>query len=476
MLSNPWLPTKPHPKQAAFLLASNCLEALFGGAAGGGKSEALLMAAAQYVEVPGYSALLLRKSFRDLMQPDALIPRSKAWWMGTDATWSALDKRWTFPSGATLTFGYLEHADDVYQYQGAAFQFVGFDELTQFDELPYRYLFSRLRKAEGAVVPLRMRGASNPGNKGHFWVKKRFISNATRNRLFFPSRLEDNPSLDYDEYVQSLSELDPVTRAQLLAGDWDAYEGGQFHAEWFRPYVRAPHEAHGWVYRYNGKEVPCAACYTVATVDPAASERDLADYTAVVVFAVVPESRDLLVLDVVRERMAVDRIVPRVADLCRRWHCRLCGIESAGFQTAIYDAAKQHPHMPPVKALFPEGKGKLVRATPAIIRAEAGQIYVPEFAPWLEDFLGELTVFTGDEDKDSHDDQVDALGYGVALVEAYPALIQGELPADPEPIRYPALRGEPDERNPLQGTKKTAPWEAPRPPEPRRRRLFGRGN
>src|SRR5262249_48224124 len=151
---------------------------------------------------------------------------------------------------------------------------------TQFDELPYRYLFSRLRRREDSGIPLRMRAASNPGSRGHVWVKKRFLTHPGRTRLFFPSRLEDNPSLDQDEYVQSLSELDPVTRAQLLAGDWDAYEGGQFKPEWFRPWVKAPHGAHGWVYRYAGKEVPCAACHTIAAVDPAASERDLADYTA----------------------------------------------------------------------------------------------------------------------------------------------------------------------------------------------------
>ena len=222
---NEWIPkdVRPHPKQRYFLLVSDCLEVLFGGAAGGGKSAALLMAALQYVDVPGYSALLLRRTFRDLNQPDSLIPKSKEWLYGR-ADWNAIDKRWTFPSGATVTFGYCDHEDDVYQYQGAAFQTICFDELTQFTEPQYLYLFSRLRKREGVNVPLRVRAASNPGGVGHQWVKKRFISEAGKDadRLFVPATLADNPSLNASEYHRSLAQLDEVLRRQLLGGDWDA--------------------------------------------------------------------------------------------------------------------------------------------------------------------------------------------------------------------------------------------------------------
>lgn len=210
----------PTPAQRVFL-ALEGREALYGGAAGGGKSSALLMAALQYVDVPGYAALLLRRKYTDLTKPEALMDRADQWLRGTDAKWNENKKQWRFPSGAVLAFGYLEHEADKFQYQGAAYQFIGFDELTQFSETQFRYLFSRMRRLEGASVPIRMRAASNPGGIGHQWVRQRFlVEGAAVGRVFVPAKLEDNPHLDRDEYEKSLEELDPITRAQLRRGDW----------------------------------------------------------------------------------------------------------------------------------------------------------------------------------------------------------------------------------------------------------------
>lgn len=142
-------------------------EGLLGGSAGPGKSSGLLMAALQYVQYPSYSALLLRRSFKDLSLPGALMDRAFDWLSDTDAKWDDLTKSWSFPSGATLTFGYLEAERDKFRYQGSNYQFVGFDELSQFLESQYLYLFSRLRRLEGSPIPIRMRGASNPGDVGH---------------------------------------------------------------------------------------------------------------------------------------------------------------------------------------------------------------------------------------------------------------------------------------------------------------------
>lgn len=217
-------------------------EAFFGGAAGGGKSEALLMAAAMYVDVPGYNALILRKNLPDLNQPGALIPRSKEWWYGRGAKWHVNNKTWTFPSGSVIRFGYLEYDKDMANYMGSEYQFIGFDEATQFQRHHYVQLGTRLRKKRELEVPLRIRCASNPGGIGHEWVRQHFIMEGEREgRAFVPSRLSDNPSLDEGEYRKAFDALDPITRARWLDGDWSiAGSGTQFRRDWFHVIEQSP--------------------------------------------------------------------------------------------------------------------------------------------------------------------------------------------------------------------------------------------
>jgi hypothetical protein len=238
-----YTPIDPSPKQASFLSWAG-REALFGGAGGGGKSIALLMAALQFCDVPGYNALIFRRSLTDLELPDGLIDVSRDWLDGTDAQWNGNKRRWTFPSGAIIQFAYMSTFGSERRYKSMQAQFIGFDELTEFPwKEQYLYLFSRLRRGvknreqamavygeapDGltlADVPLRVRGATNPGGPGAAWVFDRFVdSDNPKRRSFIPSYLSDNPGIDADEYRAALAQLPEVERRRLEDGDWSAAE------------------------------------------------------------------------------------------------------------------------------------------------------------------------------------------------------------------------------------------------------------
>lgn len=258
------------------------------------------------------------------------------------------------------------------------------------------------------------------------WVKQRFIDEQTRERdaLFVPARLEDNPTLDAVRYVQSLCMLDPITRAQLLGGDWSAFEGGRFRREW----LLGKDGCRGWwlhhdrsgnpYYCWTGGPkdgIPLALTWTFIICDPAARAEEINDNTAIGAFAVMPKG-EVLVLEMVREHLDIEAIVPRIASMCREHRPNWVGIENTGFQIAILRAAQQHPSIPAVKPLEPEGKSKLVRATPAIIMCSEGRVFVPlrgPMYPFVEDYISELTAFTGDEDEDGLVDAVDVTAYAI---------------------------------------------------------------
>ena len=399
-----YIPHKPTPKQLAFLLLEN-QEALYGGAAGGGKSDALLMAALQYVDVPGYSALLLRRSYTDLSLPGALMDRAKAWLIPTLAHWRDSMKTWEFPSGATVTFGYLERPGDEYRYQSTEFQFVGFDELTQFTETQYRYLFSRLRRSNEVDVPLRMRSASNPGGVGHEWVRERFIDaqGSIESRIFIPASLPDNPYLDQDAYLASLNQLDPITRQQLLMGDWSARQPGSlFRREWFPVVEELPVQINRSVRFWDLAATPMRP-----GTDP--------DYTAGVR---VDYGVDGLyyVVDVQRMRGTpgeVERLVNQTA--------RMDGISTqivieqepgaSGVNTIHHYVTRILPDYT-VRGQRSTGS-KVERAGPVSSQAEVGNVRLYR-GPWLSPFLDEVEAFP----LGGHDDQVDALSGAMMRLRA----------------------------------------------------------
>ena len=121
------------------------------------------MGALAQVDVPGYAALLFRRTYSDLALPGALMDRAHDWLGGTAAVWNERKHTWSFPSGATLTFGYLETERDKYRYQSSEVQYIGFDELTEFAESQYLYLFSRLRRGVHSLLAAAHAQCLEPG-------------------------------------------------------------------------------------------------------------------------------------------------------------------------------------------------------------------------------------------------------------------------------------------------------------------------
>ncbi len=245
----------PLPAQAQFLGLhlkhakpkgqDEVFQALYGGAAGGGKSDALLMAAAQYAwKEPEFAAVLFRRSFTDLTSPGALLDRALEWWIPAGVKWQATKSTFLFPSGAKVSFAYLWKPQDHLKYQGAEYQLSCWDELTQWpDQRQYDYVgISRIRRKADSRIPLRTLAASNPGGPGHQWVKRLFVGGVDPDtgilergiHPYVPARIADNPYLDQAAYSRGLSHLHPTLVQQLLNGDWEARDQGDyFRAEWF---------------------------------------------------------------------------------------------------------------------------------------------------------------------------------------------------------------------------------------------------
>ena len=265
---------EPQPKQREFMERSE-YEAFFGGAAGGGKSDCLVIEALRQVNIPNYKALILRKTYPMLRE---LIDKSRQYYprICRQARYNGSEHFWTFPSGAKIYFGNVRNTTYKTDYQGQQYDFIGFDELTHFTFDEYTYFMSRNRPSgPGTVCYIRATG--NPGGIGHGWVKQRFVTAAkpgtritgelsidapdgqkitlTRSRVFIPSKVTDNQKLlDNDpNYLANLASLPWADKQALLYGDWNSFSG-QVFTEW-----RDSHEHyddHKWTHVINPFPIP----------------------------------------------------------------------------------------------------------------------------------------------------------------------------------------------------------------------------
>jgi hypothetical protein len=247
-----------HERQSQ-AFTSPATEILYGGAAGGGKSHFLRIAAVAWcVGIPGLQVYLFRREFKDLeknhMQGPAAFPALLAPWIDSGFVRINHSKGViSFGNGSQINLCHCQHEKDVYGYQGAEIHVLLVDELTHFTEAQYRYLRSRVRLG-GLAIPEGFRGSfpriicgSNPGGIGHNWVKASWIDPAPEGkcwradteeggmlRQFIPAKLADNPTQDPD-YANQLAGLgDPVLVEAMLGGNWDIVAGGMFDDVWSR--------------------------------------------------------------------------------------------------------------------------------------------------------------------------------------------------------------------------------------------------
>jgi len=459
-LSIPWseyIPEVPTPKQLAALLLNDYEEVMYGGSVGGGKSFYLLMAAMQFVDRPGYNALVLRRSLTASAQAGSVMDIGHQWLKGL-VPWESRTNTYRFPSGAGLTFGYADSLQDVVnQYQGSNFQFIGWDELTQYPETCvdddgegvcewYLYMFSRLRKSvENDDIPLRVRSTANPGGIGHNWVKNRFkLQYDEKAKLFrgfnptrpmVPSFCWDNKHLDIKSYIKSLMFLDPNTRNQLLLGDWNASVNGRIKAEWFknRRYVtRGPYLTLDSEFRTKPYEVSSLRFFM--TVDPAASSREgpgdsqifrnkEPSWTVIATWFVVGNGI-LGLWNVKRFQKEIPEVCKEIHDTYkellhdpRNIRPEFIGIEWNGLNKGVYQVCERMGL--PTRPLDPGASDKLVRSSDFQNRSERGLVYLPyhsdpQAGTWLSKYENELYTWTGHPGQAA--DQIDVSSYAAICV------------------------------------------------------------
>ncbi len=210
-------------------------EVLYGGQAGGGKSDAIIGEALRDIGHPGYQGIILRRTFPEL---EEIMSRCEGLYPDLGGYFAGTKKTWIFPSGAKIKLGHMQREKDKYKYKSNEYQYIGLDEATSFTGTQYLYMFSRCRSKHMDIKP-RFRAGTNPGGDGHQFLKDRFQIGIVPDgqtifdrvtelyRIFIKAGLKDNPfiAVNDPDYVKRLMALPEIERMRLMEGIWDAFEG-----------------------------------------------------------------------------------------------------------------------------------------------------------------------------------------------------------------------------------------------------------
>lgn len=404
-----------------------------GGAAGGGKSYALLLQALWHHDAPGFTGVLFRKTSKQARNVGGLWQSTHEIYLDFGGVAKETTLEWEFPSGAKIAIGHLDHETDKYNWQGASVCFFGFDELTHFSWGQFVYMMSRNRSTCG-VTPY-IRGTCNPDPDSwvrrfiDWWIdpdtgyaipersgkvrwfivqgddtiwaaskeelKNKYPESLPKSVSFISASVYDNKILMEKDpaYLANLQALPRYEREQLLHGNWNIRptSGLFFQRSHFEVMPFLPKNLQ--FARYWDR----AATKKTETNDP--------DYTVGVKLA---KDKDgvFYVVDMVRIQESPLQVQTAIKNCATQdgHSCRI-GLEQDPGQAGVSEVDLLIRMLAGYTAIaYKATKDKISRASPVSAQAEAGNIKVLK-AHWNEDFFRELENFP----EGYHDDIVDAL-------------------------------------------------------------------
>lgn len=360
---------------------------LYGGAAGGGKSIFLLLAASLWTDYPDYAALMLRRNYGDLTQEGGILNEARKWWTNAGARWRQDMFAFEFPSGATIAFGHLSDSGAHLRYQGGEYQHIAFDEAGNIPSAQIDFLQTRLRKKAGNPIPLQMRLTANPGGVSHNYLKDRYMRGADPEYEFIPSQIEDNDHLDRDAYIKTLEGLDSVTYKRYRYGDWDIAPSEFFALNELERIDHAPDDI----------------VLTIRAWDLAATETG--DYTAGVLLGRRADDT-LTILDLQRFRLPPGQVERRIMQTAQRdgAETRIYIEQEPGSSGKLLARQLKVMLQDYLVATIPSTGQKTARARPLATAIENGIVSMAGGA-WNGALLDELGNFPDGD----NDDIVDAL-------------------------------------------------------------------
>jgi predicted phage terminase large subunit-like protein len=386
----------PQPGPQSLLLACPVGDIFFGGARGGGKTDGLIGDWLAHADRHARHArgLFIRRSMPEL---EEVHNRMLELFPKLGATHRASNRTWAFRNGATLRLAFLDAEEDATKYQGHSYTWVAVDEAGAFPTpKAIDMLRATLRSVHG--VPCRLILTGNPGGKGHDWLKERYIDPARPMvpfqgpdgtlRVFIPSRLQDNVLLMARDpaYLERLKASGPSWLARAwVEGDWNAREAGNlFQREWFIPYLELP--------KFQR---------VIMSLDTAFKTGTENDYSVATIWG---ETRTgFYLVDLWRARVEFYQLKGITQQLAAKWNPSAVLIEDKSSGQCLLQELQRDTKLPvlPVRV----DTDKIARVYAVTPLCEAGRVYLPERAPWLDALMDELMMFpTG-----PHDDQVDSV-------------------------------------------------------------------